>query len=167
MYDTTDWIKVDPHHGLVKINSKARLCNVDTAFVFVEQCQQVYYTYASSFKKNLSRVDWLSVVKTKPRGRVEIVHDRNNELTTRDDVFQLGELVAPYQVSLSKDLEENLIFLITNNNFVDVDAEELNDILSSSGYIQVDEYDDRDEINVENCDGDEDELIDEEKDNSD
>jgi len=34
-YDTTNrGIRVDPHYGLVKINSKARLCNVNDVFVF-------------------------------------------------------------------------------------------------------------------------------------
>jgi hypothetical protein len=50
-------------------------------------------------------------VKTKPRGLVGSVQDRNDELTAGDDVFQLGELVAPYQVALSNDLEENSNFL--------------------------------------------------------
>ena len=60
------------------------------------------------------------------------------------------------------------IFCITNNIFVDVDvdAEKLNDILSSR-YTHVDEDDDSDGINIENCDGDEDGSIDEEEDNSD
>jgi predicted dithiol-disulfide oxidoreductase (DUF899 family) len=58
-YDTTDrGIRVDPHYGLV---------------VFAKQCQQVYYTYTPSFRKDRSRVDWLSVLKTKPKGRVEVV----------------------------------------------------------------------------------------------
>jgi hypothetical protein len=36
-YDTTDkWIKVDSHHGLVKINSKAKLCNTNNVFVFAK-----------------------------------------------------------------------------------------------------------------------------------
>ena len=38
-YDTTDKeIRVDPHHGLIKINSKARLRNNNDVFVFVKQC---------------------------------------------------------------------------------------------------------------------------------
>jgi len=38
-YDTTDrGIRVDLHHGLVKINSKARLRNNNDVFVFVKQC---------------------------------------------------------------------------------------------------------------------------------
>ena len=48
----------------------------------------------------MSRVDWLSVVKIKPRGCVEVVQDRNNKLTLGDNVFQLCELSDPYQVPL-------------------------------------------------------------------
>jgi hypothetical protein len=64
-------------------------------------------------------------------------------------------------------MEENLNFCITKNIFIDIDIKELNDVLSSSGHTQVDQDDDSDEINVENCDGDEDKSIDEEEDNSD
>jgi protein-tyrosine phosphatase len=36
-YDTTNRkIKVDPHHDLVEINSKAKLHNVDNVFVFIK-----------------------------------------------------------------------------------------------------------------------------------
>jgi hypothetical protein len=39
-YDTTDrGIRVDPHYGLVEINSKARLHNVNDVFVFAKQYQ--------------------------------------------------------------------------------------------------------------------------------
>jgi len=39
-YDTTDrGIRIDPHYGLVEINSKARLRNVNDVFVFTKQCQ--------------------------------------------------------------------------------------------------------------------------------
>jgi hypothetical protein len=73
-YDTTDrGIRVDPHHGLVEINSKSRLHNINDVFVFAKQCQQIYYTCTPSFRKDRSRVDWLSVLKTKPWGRVEVV----------------------------------------------------------------------------------------------
>jgi hypothetical protein len=72
--DTTDkGIKVDPHYGLVKINSKVRLRNVNNVFVFAKQCQQIYYTYTPSFKNDSSRVDWLSVLNTKLMGHVEVV----------------------------------------------------------------------------------------------
>ena len=77
-YDTTGrGIRVDPHYGLVEINLKARLLNVNDVFFFAKQCQQVYYTYTPSFRKDRSRVDWLSVLKTKLRGRVELVQDEN------------------------------------------------------------------------------------------
>jgi hypothetical protein len=49
-----------------------------------------------------------------------------------DDIFQLGELVYPYWVALSNDLEENLNFHTVKNIFVDVDIEVLNDVLRSS-----------------------------------
>jgi len=56
---------------------------------------------------------------------------------------------------------------VAENIFVDVEAEELNDVLSSNRHAQVYE-DNSNEINVEDCDGDEDELIEEEEeDNSD
>jgi hypothetical protein len=74
----------------------------------------------------------LSIVKTKPRGRVEVVQDGNDELIMGDDVFQLGELVDSYRVASSNDLEENSYFCIAENIFIDVDIEELNDILSFS-----------------------------------
>jgi hypothetical protein len=47
-----------------------------------------------------------------------------------------------------------------------VDTEELNDVLSSNIHTQVIE-DDNDEINVEDCNRDEDGSIDKEEDNSD
>jgi hypothetical protein len=132
-YDTTDrGIRVDPHYGLVKINSKARLRNVNDVFVFAKQCQQVYYTYTISFRKNRSRVDWLSVIKTKPKGHVEVVQDENEDTSVRDEVFQVSELIEPYRVAHSIDLEDNSNFHVFNDSLVDVDAEELNVVLSSS-----------------------------------
>jgi len=88
-------------------------------------------------------------VKTKLRGHVEVVHNGTDELTVRDEIFQLDELVNPYRVASSNDIEENLNFSIAKNIFVDVDTKKLNN--------------DNDEINVEDCDGDgdEDESIDE------
>jgi len=60
-YDPIDrGIRVDLHYGLIEINSKARLRNINDVFVFAKQCQQVYYTYTPSFRKDRSRVDWLS-----------------------------------------------------------------------------------------------------------
>jgi len=150
-YDTTDReIRVDPHYGLVEINSKARHRNVNDVFVFAKQCQQVYYTYTSSFRKDRSRVDWLSVLKTKPKGRVEVVQDENEDISVIDEVFQVSELVEPYRVASSIDLEEILNFRVFNDCLVDVDAEELNVVLSStSGKKNVVKEDDN---KIEECD---------------
>ena len=90
-------------------------------------------------------------MKTKPRGRVQVVQDGNDELIIGDIVFQLDELVDPYRVAPYNDLEENSIFRIIENTFVDVEVEELNNILRTNGHTQVDEGDDNDKINVEDC----------------
>jgi len=129
-YDTTDrGIRVDPHYGLVQINSKARLRNVNDVFVFAKQCQQVYYTFTPSFRKDRSRVDWVSV------------------------------LIAP-----SVDLEENSNFCVFDDSLVDVDAEELYVVLSSSEQANVDE----DVDHIEDCDeGDDYSIDDEEEENYD
>jgi hypothetical protein len=84
-----------------------------------------------------------------------------------DDIFQVSELVELYRVASSIDLEENSNFRDFNNIFVDFDADELNVVLSSSGQAQVDEDDDSNDINVEHCDGADDESIKKEEDNSD
>ena len=165
-YDTTDrGIRVDPHYGLVEINSKSRLRNVNDVFVFAKQCQQVYYTYTPSFRKDRSRVDWVSVLKTKPRGHVELIQDENEDTNVWDEVFQVSELVEPYRVAPSIELEENLNFHVFNDNLVDVHTEELNVVLSSSGQANVDEEDD---IHIEDCDeGDDCSINDEEEENFD
>ena len=166
-YDTTDrGIRVDPHYGLVEINSKARHRNVNDVFVFAKQCQQVYYTYTPSFRKDRSRVDWLSVLKTKPKGRVEVVQDENEDTSVIDEVFQASELVEPYRVAPSIDLEENSNFRVFNDSLVDVDAEELNVVLSStSGKKNVVEEDDNE---IEECDeADDNNSMEDEDENSD
>jgi hypothetical protein len=166
-YDTTDReIRVDPHYGLIEINSKARHCNVNDVFVFSKQCQQVYYTYTPSFRRDRSRVDWLSILKTKPRGRVEVVQDENEDTSVINEFFQASELVEPYRVALLIDLEENLNFQVFDDSLVDVNAEELNVVLSSTSAIQnVDEEDDnhikeRNEADDNNSIEDEDENSD-------
>jgi hypothetical protein len=86
----------------------------------------------------------------------------------RDEVFQVSELVEPYRIAPSIDLEENSIFRVFDDSLVDVDAEELNVVLSSSGQANVDEDDDDDDIHIEGCDeGDEYSIDDEEEENSD
>ena len=49
-------------------------------------------------------MDWLCVLKTKPRGRVEVVQDENEDTSVRDEVFQVSELVEPYRVAPSIEL---------------------------------------------------------------
>ena len=149
-YDTTDrGIRVDPYYGLVKINSKARLHNVNDVFVFAKQCQKVYYIYTPSFRKDRSRVDWLSVLKTKHKGRVELVQHKNEDTSVQDEVFQVSELVEPYRVAPSIDLEEISIFCVFDDSLVYVHAKDLNVVLSSSGQTNVDEDDD---IHIKDCD---------------
>jgi hypothetical protein len=110
-------------------------------------------------------VDWLSVLKTKPRGRVEVVQDENEDTSVRDEVFQVSELFEPYQVAPSIELEENSIFRVFDDSLVDVEVEELNVVLSSSGQANLDEEDD---IHIEDCDkGDDYSIDDEEEKNSD
>jgi hypothetical protein len=85
----------------------------------------------------------LSILKTKPRGCVEVVYDENKDTSVIDEVFQTSELVEPYRGAPSIDLEENLNFHVFNDSLVDVDVEELNVVLSStSGLENVDEEDD-------------------------
>jgi hypothetical protein len=67
-------------------------------------------------------VDWLSVLKMKPRGRVELVQNENEDTSVRDEVFQVSELVEPYRVAPLIDLEENLNFRVFDDSLVDVDT---------------------------------------------
>jgi hypothetical protein len=139
-YDTIDReIRVDPYHGLVEINTKARLCNINDVFIFSKQYQKIYYTYTSTFKKDHFRVDWLSVVKTKPCSHVQVVYDGKDKVIVGDNVFQIGELVDAYWVAPSTDLEKKLNFLVDKIIFIGVDVEKLNDILRTSGHTKVDE----------------------------
>jgi len=166
-YDKTDReIRVDPHYGLVEINSKARHRNINDVFVFAKQCQQVYYTYTPFFRKDRSRVDWLSVLKTKPKGRVEVVQDENEDTSVIDEVFQASELVEPYRVAPLIDLEENLNFCVFNDCLVDVDAEELNVVLSSTS--RKKNIVEEDENKIKECDeADDNNSIEDEDENSD
>jgi hypothetical protein len=81
----------------------------------------------------------------------------------RDDVFQVRELIEPYRVVPSIDLEENLNFHVFDNIFIDVEGEELNVVLSSKGQAQVDEDDGSNIINIKDCDGADEESIKEEE----
>jgi hypothetical protein len=82
-----------------------------------------------------------------------------------DDVFQVYELVEPYRVASSIYLEKNSNFHIFDNSLVDVDvdvdAKEFVVILISSGQAQIKEDDDNNVIKVEDCDGANDDSIEE------
>jgi len=49
-----------------------------------------------------------------------------------DNAFQFDELVDPYRVASSNDLEDNSKFHVGENTFIDIEVEELNDILRNS-----------------------------------
>ena len=132
-YDTTNReISVDSHHGLVKINIITTLHNVNDAFFSPKNTNKFITHTLFLYRKYHFRIDWLSIVKTKFRGRVQVVQDGNDKITTRDDIFQLDELVDPYWVVPSTNLEENLIFCVTENLFVVVNIRDLNDILRTN-----------------------------------
>ena len=69
-------------------------------------------------------------------------------------------LVKPYRVTHSIDLEENFNFHVFDDSLVNVDTEELNVVLSSSGQTHVNEDDD---IHIKDWDGAYDNSIDEEE----
>jgi len=73
-------------------------------------------------------------------------------------------LVEPYRVAPSIDLEENSNFRVFDYSLVDVDVEELNVVLSSSGLANVDEDNDN---HIEECDGADNNSIDDKDENSD
>ena len=74
-------------------------------------------------------------------------------------------MVEPYRVAPSIELEENSNFRVFDDSFDDVNAEELNVVLSATGQANVDKEDD---IHIEDCDeGDDYSIDDEEEDNSD
>jgi len=70
--------------------------------------------YTPSFRKDRSRVDWLSILKMKPGGRVEVVQDENEDTSVGNNVFQVIEMVESYRVAPLIDLEENSNFLSCN-----------------------------------------------------
>ena len=74
-------------------------------------------------------------------------------------------MVEPYRVAPSIELEENSNFRVFDDSLDDVDAEELNVVLSASEQANVNEEDD---IHIEDCDeGDDYSIDDEEEENSD
>jgi len=70
-------------------------------------------------------------------------------------------LIEPYRVASLIDLEENSNFHVFDDSLVDDDAEKLKVVLSSSGQAQV--YEDDDDIHIKDCDGVDDNSIEEEE----
>jgi hypothetical protein len=95
-YDTNREIRLNPHHGFVKVNKKIRLRNINNVFVFAKQCQQVYYNYTPSFRNDHNKNNRLFIMKTKPMSHIQVVHDGNEKVTRGEDIFQLDELVDLY-----------------------------------------------------------------------
>jgi hypothetical protein len=93
-----------------------------------------------------------------------VVQDENEHISVINKVFQVSELVEPYRVAPLIDLEENLNFRVFDDSLVNVDAKELNVVLSSSGLANVDEDDDN---HIEECDGADNNSIDDKEENSD
>ena len=86
-------------------------------------------------------------------------------MRTKTQVLLVSELVEPYRVAPSIELEENSNFRVFDDSLVDVDVDELNFVFSSSGQPNIDEEDD---IHIEDCDeGDVNSIDDEEEENSD
>ena len=81
-----------------------------------------------------------------------------------DEVFQASELVEPYRVAPSIDLEEILNFHVFDDSLVNVNAGELNVVLSSSGLENVNEEDDN---HIKECDEANNNSIEDEDENSD
>jgi hypothetical protein len=78
----------------------------------------------------------------------------------RDEVFQVNELVEPYRIAPSIELEENSNFHVFDDSLVDVDVEELNVVLSSTRQANIDEDND---IHIEDCNEGDDYSIDNEE----
>ena len=89
--------------------------------------------------------------------------DENKDTSVINEVFQASGLVEPYQVAPLINLEENLNFCVFDDSLVDVDAEKLNVVLSSSGLENVDEEDDN---HIEECDEADNNSIEDEDENS-
>ncbi|KAL9403815.1 hypothetical protein Peur_000787 [Populus x canadensis] len=82
-----------------------------------------------------------------------------------ENIFQIDELVDPYQVAPSTNLEKNSDFHVAEIIFVDVNTEELNEILRTGGHTQVNEDDKINDLqfNEEDDDGNDDDEKEEEK----
>ncbi|KAL9366701.1 hypothetical protein Peur_037900 [Populus x canadensis] len=86
-----------------------------------------------------------------------------------DNVFQIDELIDPYQIAPSTNSEKNLDFHVAEITFVDVNAEKLNDILRTGEHTEINEDDEINNLqfNEENDDGHDDYKNDDEEEEED
>ena len=166
-YDTIDrGIKVDSHHDLVEINTKARLRNIDNVFVFFPSNTNKFIAHILFPLKRIV-LELIDYPLWKPNlGVMSKLFKIVTMKVVRDNVFQIDELIDPYQIAPSTNLEKNSDFHVAEITFVDVNAEKLNDILRTGGHTEVNEDDEINNLqfNEENDDGhDDDEKDDEEE----
>jgi len=96
------------------------------------------------------------------------IYNSNGDILTQEydyNIFYIDTLIImKFRVLL---ITHYLIQKLLVDTFVITDIEELNNVLRTSWYIQVDEDDNSYEINVEYCDGNDNDEIEKEEDNSD
>jgi len=96
------------------------------------------------------------------------IYNSNGDVTTQEydyNIFYIDTLIVMrFGVLL---ITHYLIQKLLVDTFVIVDVGELNNVLRTSWYPQVDEDDNSDEINIEYCDGNDNDEIEEEEDNYD
>lgn len=85
----------------------------------------MHYTYIIFYRKDCNKVNWLFVVKIKPWSHVQVVNDGNDEVTKREYVFRLDELVDLYRVASSIEFKKNSKFYIIKNTYVHVDLSKM------------------------------------------
>ena len=166
-YDTIDrGIKVDSHHDLVEINTKARLRNIDNVFVFFPSNTNKFIAHALFPLKRIV-LELIDYPLWKPNlGVMSKLFKIVTMKVVGDNVFQIDELIDPYQIAPSTNFEKNSDFHVAEITFVDVNAEKLNNILRTGGHTEVNEDDEINNLqfNEENDDGhDDDEKDDEEE----
>jgi len=96
------------------------------------------------------------------------IYNSNGDVLTQEydyNIFYIDTLIImKFRVLL---ITHYLIQKLLVDTFVITDIEELNNVLRTNWYTQVDEDDNSDEINVEYCDGNDNDEIEKEEDNSD
>jgi hypothetical protein len=65
-------------------------------------------------------------MKIKLRSHIQVVEYGNDEVIEGDNVFQMDELVDPYQITLYTKLKKNQNLCVTKNTYVDINVDELN-----------------------------------------